>query len=250
MKNMQTDYRCYRFPDVDSADAEGLLAIGGDLHPARVFAAHSRGIFPWFNDIANILWWAPPERAILPCARFHASRTLRKTARRNPHYRLTLDTAFAQVIRACRDLREDSWIDGHMIAAYTALHTQGRAHSCELWNGGELIGGLYGVALEHVFCAESMFSRAPSASTLVLAALCHYLAARGIAVIDTQFMTDHLQTLGAITIPRHEYQRLLTRNPDTHRGTWQMPETFCLPADILAFQARNKRYTAPSSHNH
>ena len=225
----------YHFPDPESADPEGLLAIGGDLAPGRVFAAHSRGIFPWFNHIENILWWAPPERAILPCARFHASRTLHKTARRHPGYRLTLDHAFTQVMRACRDTRDESWINPHMINAYSALHQQGRAHSCELWDGGELIGGTYGIALEHIFCGESMFSLRPSASSLVLAGLCRYLLTRGIAILDTQFTTAHLASLGAITIPRSEYQRLLTPNPDRHRGQWHLPEPLQHPIDNLKY---------------
>lgn len=223
----------YRFPDVNAADPQGLLAIGGDLAPARVFAAHSRGIFPWFNHIDHILWWAPPERTILPCAHIHIGRTLRKTARRHPDYRLTLDTAFTAVMRACRDSRDESWIDEHMITAYSTLHHQGRAHSGELWQNGELIGGVYGVGLEHIFCGESMFSRRPGASGLVLAGLCRYLQTRGIAVIDTQFMTPHLQSLGAITLPRHEYQRLLSANPDRHRGIWHMPENLQHPSQYL-----------------
>lgn len=235
MKNPQNNPAHYIFPSVEAADPEGLLAIGGDLAPGRVFAAHARGIFPWFNNIENILWWAPPERTILPCAHFHVSRTLHKIARRHPEYRLTLDTAFVRVMHACRDERPESWIDEHMIAAYSALHEQGRAHSCELWADDVLIGGVYGVALEHVFCGESMFSHHPSASSLVLAGLSCYLLTRNIAIIDTQFMTDHLRTLGAITIPRHEYQRLLTRNPDRHRGTWQMPAELQRPTDCLNF---------------
>lgn len=209
----------YHFPPVHHADAEGLLAIGGDLAPERVFAAHQRGIFPWYNNIDNILWWAPPVRTILPAARFHASRTLKKLARRHD-WHLTLDTAFADVIRACR--RPESWIDEHMIAAYSALHQQGRAHSCDIWEGDTLIGGVYGVCLEYVFCAESMFSARPSASTLALAALARHLLALGVAVIDTQFMTPHLQSLGAINIPRNDYQRLLTIHPDRHRGHWHI----------------------------
>ena len=231
------DYTAYHFPPVEQADAEGLLALGGDLAPARVFAAHSRGIFPWFSDIHTILWWAPPERTILPCAHFHASRSLHKLSRRHADYHLTLDCAFTRVMHACRDTRTESWIDEHMIAAYSALHQQGRAHSCELWQGDLLIGGIYGVCLEHIFCAESMFSLRPSASTLALAALARYLYARGIAIIDTQFMTDHLRTLGAITLPRPDYQRLLSTQPDRHRGHWHLPEHFRRPADILAFYA-------------
>ena len=225
----------YRFPPVEVADPEGLLAIGGDLVPERVFAAHSQGIFPWFNDIHTILWWAPPERTILPCARFHASRTLRKLAQRHPDYRLTLDTAFTRVMHACRDSRPESWIDEHMIAAYSALHAQGRARSCELWHGDALIGGVYGVCLEHIFCGESMFSARKSASSLALAGLLGYLCARHIPVLDTQFMTAHLRSLGAITIPRRDYQRLLSKHPDRHRGRWHMPDSLAHPADCIRY---------------
>ncbi|MDO4776393.1 MAG: leucyl/phenylalanyl-tRNA--protein transferase [Cardiobacteriaceae bacterium] len=226
----------YRFPPVEYADPEGLLAIGGDLMPERVFAAHKSGIFPWYNDIDNILWWAPPIRTILPTAHFHASRTLKKLARRHD-WHLTLDTAFDDVIRACR--RPESWLDDHMIAAYNALHGQGRAHSCELWAGDELIGGVYGVCLEHIFCAESMFSARASASTLALAALARHLLALGVAIIDTQFMTAHLRGLGAIDIPRDDYQRLLTPHPDRHRGRWQIAPA-CARTSLL-WQATKPR---------
>ncbi|MDO5091102.1 MAG: leucyl/phenylalanyl-tRNA--protein transferase [Cardiobacteriaceae bacterium] len=209
----------YRFPPVEAANEDGLLAIGGDLAPERVFAAHAHGIFPWYNPGEDILWWAPPLRAILPVADFHASRSLKKLARRE-NYRFSADAAFARVIRACR--REDSWLDEHMIAAYSALHAQGRAHSIEVWAGDALAGGVYGVALEHIFCAESMFSARASASTLALAVLARHLQNLGITLIDTQFLTEHLHRLGARNIPRPRYQQYLSNHPDRHRGTWYL----------------------------
>ena len=137
-------------------------------------------------------------------------------------YRLTLDTAFAATIDHCASSHGATWITPVMRATYLTLHEQGRAHSCELWQDDELVGGLYGVALERIFCGESMYSLRPSASKIVLVQLCAWLAARGIDTLDTQFLTPHLISMGAIAIPHRDYLARLTDNPDKHRGRWQI----------------------------
>ena len=154
----------------------------------------------------------------------HVSRSLRKQLRTMP-YHLTLDTAFGRVIDYCANVHGDSWITADIRRCYTELYRQGRAHSCELWHGDSLIGGMYGVSLERIFCGESMFSLRPSASKIVLVRLCQYLARLGIDTLDTQFLTPHLISMGGIHIPRRDYLARLTDNPDAHRGRWQWQET-------------------------
>lgn len=141
---------------------------------------------------------------------------------RRTNYRLTLDTAFTAVIDYCANCHGATWITGEMRQTYLALHEQGRAHSCELWQDDELVGGLYGVALERIYCGESMFSLRPSASKIVLVRLCAWLAAQGIDTLDTQFLTPHLISMGAVNIPRRDYLARLTANPDKHRGHWHI----------------------------
>ncbi|MFC2504329.1 MAG: leucyl/phenylalanyl-tRNA--protein transferase [Cardiobacterium sp.] len=211
----------YRFPPADSADEHGLVARSNFIDAEMAFAAHSQGIFPWYNPGEPILWWSPDPRAIIPTAAVHASRSLRKLMRRT-NYRLTLDTAFTAVIDYCASCHGATWITGEMRQTYLALHEQGRAHSCELWQDDELVGGLYGVALERIYCGESMFSLRPSASKIVLIRLCAWLAAQGIDTLDTQFLTPHLISMGAVNIPRRDYLARLTANPDKHRGHWHI----------------------------
>ena len=211
----------YRFPPADRADADGLVAQSDHIDAEMAFTAHSQGIFPWYNPGDPILWWSPDPRAIIPTAAIHTSRSLRKHMRRMT-YRLTLDTAFAATIDHCASSHGATWITPVMRATYLTLHEQGRAHSCELWQDDELVGGLYGVALERIFCGESMYSLRPSASKIVLVQLCAWLAARGIDTLDTQFLTPHLISMGAIAIPRRDYLARLTANPDKHRGRWQI----------------------------
>lgn len=220
-----------RFPPVSRADPNGLLAVGGELSPEQVFAAHSQGIFPWFEDDRMILWWAPDPRAVLPTDQVHLSRSLKKQIRQS-YYTITLDQNFAGVIENCARLRKESWITPAINRVYCELHQQQRAHSCELWDGDILIGGLYGVCLNRVFCGESMFSCAPSASKIVLWWLCQYLYNQGVTHLDTQFLTPHLQTMGAITLPRVHYMQLLDGNPDRLRGSWHFTDSI-FPVDWL-----------------
>jgi len=209
----------YRFPPADLADEDGLVAHSDHINADMAFTAHSQGIFPWYNPGDPVLWWSPDPRAIIPTDAIHTSHSLHKQMRHGD-YRLTLDTDFAAVIDHCAVCHGDSWITPEMRDTYLTLYEQGRAHSCELWQGDELVGGLYGVGLERIFCGESMYSKRPSASKIVLVRFCAWLAARGIDTLDTQFLTPHLISMGAINIPRSEYLARLTTSPDKHRGRW------------------------------
>ncbi len=206
------------FPDVSLAEREpdGLLAVGGDLSLPRLLNAYRHGIFPWYNVGDPILWWSPDPRTILLPDQVRISRSLAKTLRRG-QFRVTLDRAFGQVIAACAGPRRPvgdsgasgTWLVPEMIRAYQRLHSVGWAHSVEVWRGGELAGGLYGVALGRVFFGESMFSRVSDASKVALIHLCQTLVARGFGLIDCQMASGHLQRLGAIQIPRRDFVALL-----------------------------------------
>lgn len=203
------------FPDVHNAlrEPDGLLAVGGNLSPARLIRAYRSGIFPWYNPGQPILWWSPDPRAVLFPQRFRTSRSLRKTLNRRL-YSVTLDAAFRDVMENCAEPRpgqSGTWIDPEMIEAYCALHALGVAHSVEIWRDGELAGGLYGVALGKVFYGESMFSRARDASKVALACLARQLHAWDYAVIDCQVRSAHLASLGAEDLPRETFIELLAR---------------------------------------
>lgn len=205
------DAPLHAFPDVDNAmiQPNGLLAVGGDLSPARLLHAYHQGIFPWFSEAQPILWWAPDPRAVLLPESIRISRSLRKTLRQG-RFQVSFDTAFAQVIQACaapRARQNDTWITSGMIDAYCALHARGSAHSVECWQDGQLAGGLYGVAIGKVFFGESMFSRNTDASKVALATLCRC----GYELIDCQLPSDHLKRMGATDMPRNEFMRLLRR---------------------------------------
>jgi leucyl/phenylalanyl-tRNA--protein transferase len=196
------------FPDVSDAlrHPNGLLAVGGDLSPDRLENAYRRGIFPWFSDGDPILWWSPDPRTVLFPDRLKIPRSLRKRLRRQP-FKVTMDRAFGQVIRACaapRDEHGGTWILPEMVMAYEALHRRGVAHSVEVWQAGGLVGGLYGIAIGRAFFGESMFSRVPDASKAALVHLCERLTHWGFGLIDCQMRTEHLIRLGAVEIPRDE----------------------------------------------
>jgi leucyl/phenylalanyl-tRNA---protein transferase len=194
----------YRMPDPDSALANGLLASGGDLEPGTVIDAYRRGIFPWPDTSGRLLWWSPDPRAVLPLDGFHESRSLRRT-RRRAGFTVTVDRACAAVMTGCAERREGTWITAEMQRAYLRLADLGWVHSVEIWSGDLLAGGLYGVAIGGFFAAESMFHRRTDASKIALAALVERLAARRFTLLDVQFVTDHLQSLGAVAIARDEY---------------------------------------------
>ena len=208
------------FPPLHQASREynGLLAAGGDLSVPRLLAAYRRGIFPWFNPDEPILWWSPDPRMVLFPAEFKISRSLKKRLAR-ADYAVRVDSAFTRVMRECaapRDGAAGTWVGEAMIAAYTALHEAGHAHSIETWinqDGDEkLVGGLYGVAIGRVFFGESMFTRQTDASKIALAHLAAWLQMHDFGVIDCQMNTAHLASLGAREIPRAAFAELLDRH--------------------------------------
>lgn len=192
-------------------DPNGLLAIGGDLSITRLIRAYSQGIFPWYNPDEPILWWSPDPRSVLKPEEMRVSRSLARSVRRED-YSVTLDAAFGKVLAACSGGRAKSrgtWLGTEMRDAYTELHRRGYAHSVEVWREGELIGGLYGVALGRVFFGESMFSHADDASKIGLHWLCRQLVAWNFPLIDCQVSSDHLRSLGANEVSRERFLNLL-----------------------------------------
>ncbi len=187
----------------ETANEHGLVAIGGDLHPATLLRAYRNGIFPWYCAGDPVLWWSPDPRAIFEFERFYLSRRLIRTIRAGK-FRLTINQAFEDVMRGCAE-REETWITADMIDAYTRLNRLGHAHSIEVWSGTELAGGVYGVALGGLFAGESMFHRVRDASKVALTYLIEHLHLRGFVLFDTQVATEHTASLGAIEISRGEY---------------------------------------------
>lgn len=228
---MNQVYSSAPFPPLESASAEGLLAVGGDLSERRLLAAYARGIFPWYAPGEPVLWWSPDPRCVLFPQQFQPSRSLRRSMRRGG-FTFRMDTAFARVIAECAAPRADaktraaaaSWITPQMMRAYTALHRAGYAHSAEVWRGETLAGGLYGVALGGVFFGESMFSRATDASKVTLARLIEKLLQWNFVLIDCQISSPHLLRLGAVEIPRDEFVRKLQSalRIATRRGNWNL----------------------------
>lgn len=201
------------FPPVEEAlqEPNGLLCVGGDLSVERLLEAYRRGIFPWFSAGQPILWWSPDPRTVLYPGELKVSRSLGKTLR-NRGFRTTVDQAFEQVMERCADpsLRpEGTWISPQMRAAYRRLHELDYAHSFETWEGDQLVGGLYGVALGRVFFGESMFSVARDASKVALHALVQASLAQTVRLIDCQVDSEHLRSLGARSVPRREFMREL-----------------------------------------
>lgn len=195
------------FPDPQRAEPEGLLAVGGDLSPARLLLAYSVGIFPWFNEGEPPLWWCPDPRCVLFPQQLRVSRSLGKTWRRN-RFQVTADRCFSQVIDSCAALRQNSggtWITDEMRSAYCRLHELGYAHSVETWLEGALVGGLYGVCLGRCFFGESMFFRVADASKIAFVALVQKLQEQGFALVDCQLPSPHLASLGATTVSRSQF---------------------------------------------
>jgi leucyl/phenylalanyl-tRNA--protein transferase len=195
------------FPDPNRADLGDVVAFGGDLSVARLVAAYRRGIFPYYEK-NPILWWSPDPRAVFELDCFHVPRRLGRTIR-SGRFRVSFDTAFAAVIRACADRAEGTWINADMIRAFERMHAAGHAHSVEVWQADELVGGLYGVAAGALFAGESMFSRVSDGSKVALVALIERLRQRGYVLFDVQILNDHTASLGAVEIPRREYLRRL-----------------------------------------
>lgn len=200
------------FPSPESAlrDPNGLLAIGGDLTAPRLLAAYERGIFPWYSPGEAILWWSPDPRAVLFPTEFHLNRSLKRFLRHDP-FRITLNHDFAAVIAACAHRPDEgTWIGPEVQRAYHHLHRLGYAHSVEVWQDNQLVGGMYGVAQGALFCGESMFSRVTNASKCALMAFCRHFAAYGGELIDCQVLNAHTARLGAREIPRRQFLQQLS----------------------------------------
>jgi leucyl/phenylalanyl-tRNA--protein transferase len=196
------------FPNPEQADADGLLAMGGDLSSARLIAAYRAGIFPWFSEGEPILWWCPPRRACLHPSEAHVSRSLAKVIRQG-RFELRIDTAFHEVIRSCahtvRPGQDGTWITPEMEAAYLEMHRLGHAHSVEAWREGRLVGGLYGLAFGRAFFGESMFTREPDASKVCFVSFCRAFAEAGGVLVDCQVENPHTTSLGARPRPRKAF---------------------------------------------
>jgi len=222
-----------RFPPIEKAlkDPNGLLAAGGDLSAARLLEAYRCGIFPWYSGSEPLLWWSPDPRMVLYCEELKVSRSLEKNLR-NKGYELRVDTAFSQILKGCA-ARKETWLGKEMQAAYLALHRAGHAHSFETWRQGELVGGLYGVAIGRMFYGESMFSRATDSSKVALAHLVSFLQEKGFPLIDCQMKTPLLASLGAREIPRRAFLRQVAAlvNYAEAPGKWTRPTEPDVPAE-------------------
>ncbi|MGW8193647.1 MAG: leucyl/phenylalanyl-tRNA--protein transferase [Desulforhopalus sp.] len=201
-----------QFPPVELAEENGLLAIGGDLSPERLIMAYSRGIFPWSSPNTPLLWWFTSPRLVIFPDEFRIPKRLTRYARKSA-VTITRDSAFSQVIAQCAEIRtetgEETWITPEMESAYILLHRLGFAHSIECWLDDELVGGLYGVALDKIFFGESMFSRVKCGSQFALIALVKFLEKKSFKLIDCQMTTNHLLRFGAREISGSEFQRYL-----------------------------------------
>lgn len=203
----------FRFPPPEDASPEGILCSGGNLSPGMLLSAYRQGVFPWFNESDPIIWWSPDPRFVLLPEDLHVSATMRKLIRKR-RFRLTLDTAFNQVIERCSSVprpgQKGTWITGDMVDAYTRLYVLGFAHSAEAWLDGSLVGGLYGLSLGSAFFGESMFSLVPDASKAAFIPLIWRLRDAGFTLIDSQVHTDHVQSLGGRSISRASYMSYLS----------------------------------------
>lgn len=200
------------FPPVEMASSDGILAFGGDLKPQRLILAYQSGIFPWYNEGEPIIWYSPPRRMVLFPGELKISKNMRRFRAKN-EYQLTWNKAFKQVIDQCQKIsrkgQSGTWITEEMKKAYIELYQLGLAKSVEVWDGDELVGGLYGIDLGHVFCGESMFSKVSNTSKLAFIHLVEELENRGYRLVDCQVYNTHLASLGAREIPREEFMDLL-----------------------------------------
>lgn len=215
------------FPPVTQAltEPDGLLAAGGCLSTQRIINAYTLGIFPWYSNDDPILWWSPDPRLVIFPEKLHLAKSLQKTLRKHV-FQVTFDTAFSQVIKACaapRSNESGTWLLPEMQQAYHRLHNQGYAHSVEAWHEGELVGGLYGIAIGQVFFGESMFHRQTNASKVAFVTLVQQLSSWGYQLIDCQVHTQHLVSLGAEEITRTHFSSLLQKynHCQPHSSAWQ-----------------------------
>ena len=200
------------FPDVENADDDGLLAVGGDLSPERLLLAYRNGIFPWFNEDSMILWWSPDPRMVLFPNKIRISKSMQQVIK-SDRFRITWNTKFEEVVGACSGIKrkgqEGTWITPEMKVAYLKLHQMGIAKSIEVWENELLVGGLYGIDLGDIFCGESMFSKTSNASKFGFIHLALELQQKKYKLIDCQVHTDHLASLGAEEIPRKQFIKIL-----------------------------------------
>ena len=213
------------FPPVEHAlrEPDGLLAAGGDLSSERLLAAYRSGIFPWYEDGQPLLWWSPDPRCVFRRGDLHVSRRLRREMR-GSSFEVRINTSFGDVIRACAEPRryqQGTWITRDMMSAYERLHTEGWAHSIEVFDGSDMAGGLYGIGIGRAFFGESMFSAKTNASKYALAYLDRLMHSEALGIVDCQVQSSHLLALGAATIPRSEFVALLT--------------TLCTPPERVEF---------------
>lgn len=210
---ISSDSPASAFPPVDRAlrEPDGLLAAGGDLSQERLLHAYRNGIFPWYNEGEPILWWSPNPRCIFYPHKFHVSRRLKRTLRQEPHV-VTFNRDFDAVMAQCAAPRAGhagTWITADMFRAYGQLHSNGWAHSVEVWRDKELVGGLYGLAIGRVFFGESMFSKRSNGSKIALLALCRFMTENNLALLDCQVASPHLMSLGAELLQRSDFLRVL-----------------------------------------
>ena len=214
------------FPPISLADESGILAVGGDLSVERLKVAYRSGIFPWYSEGEPIIWWSPNPRFVLFPDKLHISKSTKKLIKKNS-YRITFDTEFERVIKKCKSQRDESgtWLNNEMIESYIELFNRGNAHSVEVWDGEELVGGLYGIAMGSLFFGESMFSIKKSASKVGFIILVNYLKNRGFSLIDCQVYTEYLESLGAENIKRETFTNILEKGlkEELKNEAWKNP---------------------------
>jgi leucyl/phenylalanyl-tRNA--protein transferase len=213
-----------KFPDVSKANADGILAWGGDLSPSRLIHAYENGIFPWFSNGDPIIWWSPNPRLIMELDDFKISKSLKKSMKK---FTYKFDSNFEEVMNRCSTVQRNdqagTWISEEIIEAYTTLHGMGIAHSIESYYNNELVGGLYGIVIGKLFCGESMFAQVSDASKSAYAILIKHLKEWGYDFIDCQVPTNHLKSLGAKEVSREYFiKRLKTVNMDKINNSWEV----------------------------
>lgn len=203
-----------KFPDVQEIHPSGIIAFGGDLSTERLLLAYQQGIFPWFEDGEIITWWCPNPRMVVFPESYKSSKNNRKLLRENK-FLITFNQAFDQVIHHCktnkRKGQRGTWITDDMENAYLKLHQLGKAKSVEVWDNNQLVGGLYGVDLDSVFCGESMFSLVPNASKIAFLSLINELKSKNYRLLDCQVYNEHLALLGAFEIPREDFLKIIQK---------------------------------------
>ena len=202
------------FPPVSEANSDGILAIGGDLSPERLLLAYKSGIFPWFEEGESIYWWSPNPRMVLFLDELVVSKSMRNILNRNI-FKVTFNQNFREVISNCQKIKREgqngTWITNDMIEAYCKLNEMGFAKSVEVWQNEELVGGLYGIDLGHIFCGESMFSKVSNASKVAFIALANQLKKDNYNLLDCQVYNEHLESLGCREIDRTDFMEILKR---------------------------------------